>query len=119
MDLPEDESPFVGFGPRLIAFLIDNVLTSITLGLYWFYWMYRMADRGDSIGKSAMDIVVVDNEHGRQLGWGTTLLREPIGRFVDSLFLGIGALWMLIDGDKQAIHDKVGGTYVVPADRIQ
>lgn len=119
MDLPEDESPFVGFGPRLMAYLIDIVLTGITLGLYWFYWMYRMADRGDSVGKAAMDIVVVDADQGRNLGWGTTLLREPLGRaIVDSLFLGIGELWLLVDDDRQAIHDKVAGTYVVRTDQL-
>ncbi|MDY6788723.1 MAG: RDD family protein [Candidatus Nanohaloarchaea archaeon] len=114
----EKKTPYVGFGDRFVAYLVDTVLSSITLGLYWFYWLYATAAYGDSVGKRMMDIVIVDSQGNRNLGFGKMLMRELVGRFVDNLVFGIGALWMLIDSEKQALHDKVARTYVIHTDAL-
>jgi len=41
------------------------------------------------------------------------LLREWIGRWLSGLLFGLGYLWILLDKDRQAWHDKLASTYVV------
>ncbi|MBS1264132.1 MAG: hypothetical protein MAG715_01333 [Methanonatronarchaeales archaeon] len=112
----EAETPYIGFGPRFVAYLIDSIL-AFTI-IYIFYWFYRTARYGDSLGKKVMGIVIVNRNGERHLGFGKMLMREIVGRFVDWIFLGIGALWILLDDEKQAIHDKVASTYVIKKDSL-
>lgn len=41
------------------------------------------------------------------------LLRETLGKFVSSLFLGLGMFWAIWDKDRQTWHDKIAGTVVI------
>lgn len=58
------------------------------------------------------------------LGIRRAVLREIVGKLLLSLVPPLGLFWFLIDNlwvvwdrRKQALHDKIGGTYVVLARR--
>ena len=47
------------------------------------------------------------------IGFGTTLLREIIGKIISSIIILLGYIWILFDGQRQGWHDKIASTYVV------
>ena len=63
-----------------------------------------------SIGKRLMGIKVVDLE-GRPLGWKQSLVRN-LGKWL-GLLMFITYLYIFIDKNRQALHDKIAKTLVV------
>jgi len=55
----------------------------------------------------------VVKENGRTAGFFTMVVRELIGKLISSSVFSLGFIWILIDPDYQAWHDKLMGTYVV------
>jgi len=122
--------PRAGFGARLGAALIDNVmllavfvvvllLTNVAVAyavlliggaVYWS--LMEGGPTGQTLGKKALSIRVVDFNTGGAIGGGRGFLRY-IGRIPSSIFY-LGYLWMLWDPQKQTWHDKIAGTVVVP-----
>ena len=121
-------------GQRLGAFLVDFVI-SIVVGIagfvigsamglgeqtmntvfgivYWIIVLIMVASRGQSPGKIAIGIKIVKTD-GTPIGFGTTLLREVIGKIVSAIILLLGYIWVLFDGQRQGWHDKIASTYVV------
>nr|WP_096202843.1 RDD family protein [Bacillus sp. FJAT-45350] len=70
---------------------------------------------GYTIGKRICGVRIV-KVNGENVGIGTMLLREVVGRLVYILTLGIGiivsAFMVGLRQDKRAIHDLIAGTYV-------
>jgi len=87
-------------------------LTAFVLFIAYIVWALRLFSRGTTPGKNALGMRVV-KESGSAAGFGTMLLREWIGKWLSSLVLGLGFLWILFDKDRQGWHDKLGSTYVV------
>lgn len=135
-DVPEGMSALeiASAGQRLGAFLIDLVI-SIIVGIagfvigsamggegqtmntvfgiaYWIIVLFMVATRGQSPGKIAIGIKIVKMD-GRPIGFGTTLLREILGKIVSAIILLLGYIWILFDGKRQGWHDKIASTYVV------
>lgn len=85
------------------------------LGLAWlvtalyFILMWRT---GGTVGMRALGLRVAREEDGRPIGLGRATARY-LGYLVDWLALGIGLLWVGVDGRKQGWHDKIAGTFVV------
>ena len=104
---------YASFGRRLAAELFDELLTIFSLGIYRLYSLYTISKRGETLGKKIMKIKIVNKEGDSRIGFGKMFLREVVGKFVDYLVFGIGALWMLIDSDKQGLHDKCADTFVI------
>ena len=118
-----------GFGARLGAYLIDVVIITIPVAIIYAidaslanlaslllglaYFTYFEGSTGQTIGKRALSLRVVDarNESGA-IGYGRAVIRY-IGRIVSGLPLALGYLWMLWDGEKQTWHDKFASSYVV------
>ena len=121
-------------GQRLGAFLVDFVI-SVLVGIvgmvigsamggdgnvvnfvfsigYWIVVLGMVATRGQSPGKIAIGIKIVRTD-GSSIGIGTTLLREIIGKIVSTIFIFLGYIWILFDGQRQGWHDKISSTYVV------
>ncbi|HEY5316843.1 MAG TPA: RDD family protein [Solirubrobacteraceae bacterium] len=74
---------------------------------------------GQTIGKQAMGIRVIRAD-GLPLTFATALVREALGRQVPALltsglYVPVDYLWALWDPRSQALHDKVGRTFVVGA----
>lgn len=125
-------------GKRFLAALVDglviflgNVLIGFVLGLIMGksgsllgygaqillsvgYYVFYQQKMGQTLGKKAMGMKVVDAQ-GQKPSLMTFFLREIIGKFVSTIILFIGYLMILWDGKKQGLHDKIAGTYVVKA----
>ena len=135
-DAPEGMSALeiASAGQRLGAFLVDFAI-SVLVGIvglvigsamggdgsvvnfvlsisYWIVVLVMVATRGQSPGKIAIGIKIVKTD-GRPIGFGTTLLREVIGKIISSIIILLGYIWILFDGQRQGWHDKIASTYVV------
>ena len=81
--------------------------------LVYAYSPFMIGRYGATLGKMAVHIKVVD-ANGQRPSWGTAISREIVGRLVSGLIpFAIGYLWMLWDSQKQTVHDKIAGTYIV------
>ncbi len=123
--------PRASFGTRLVALLIDIVLLGIVgtiitaifrpvigtvlqivLGLAYYAYL-EGSPSGQTVGKKAMNIRVVDYNTGGPIGPTRALIRY-LGRFISSIVCFVGYFWMLWDSEKQTWHDKIATTVVVP-----
>ena len=123
--------PRAGFWKRLAAWLVDGVVLLLpllvliaavgpeaarTLSLLVsvaYYTLLEGGPTGQTLGKRALGIRVIDLRIGGPIGPGRAFIRW-IGRFVSGLVVGLGYLWMLWDKEKQTGHDKMAGAVVVP-----
>ena len=132
--------PRAGFGRRLAAYLIDSVLLSIVavilvlilgavagdaggvigyiiaiVGIIAYYVYFHGGPTGQTLGKRAMGIRVIDYAGGGPIGYG-----RAVGRYFAAILSGIpcylGYLWMIWDREKQTWHDKLTTSVVVPTD---
>ena len=88
---------------------LASPLIFLSPGLY--YWLLT-GIRGQTLGKMAVGIKVVNNQ-GNKPGLARAALRESIGKTISTLVLLLGFFWVIWDSRKQAWHDKLSGTYVV------
>lgn len=130
--------PRAGFWTRFAAVVIDGIIVAIVpvvviiigavagsgailalgyivlLGLGIFYEVYfHGKSPGQTPGKKAMGIRVIDFSTGGPIGYGRAFLRL-IGRYISGLVCYLGYLWMLWDKEKQCWHDKMANDVVVP-----
>jgi uncharacterized RDD family membrane protein YckC len=121
--------PRVGFLSRMVALLIDvlliGVFMHITGSFFWghdhssdgfllllaIYGALMWKLRGTTVGGIAMDHRVVRLD-GRPIEWETAIVRA-LSCFLSILAVGLGFIWIAIDRDHQAWHDKIAGTVVV------
>ena len=94
-------------------------MANVLRGLFFltfpvFYYVYLHAMYGQTFGKMAMKIKVV-NEDGSPLDYRKAFLRW-LGYFLCDLTFYIGYLWAAFDPRKQGLHDKVCKTVVVRTD---
>jgi uncharacterized RDD family membrane protein YckC len=121
--------PRANFGRRLVAVLIDGILLSIVggilsavnrnlgyvdtlLSLAYFTYL-EGSPSGQTLGKKAMGIRVIDFAGGGSIGYGRAFIRW-IGRIVSAIACLLGYFWMLWDKEKQTWHDKFANAVVVP-----
>jgi uncharacterized RDD family membrane protein YckC len=99
------------------GFSVDKVVFGVfILGFPVFYYVYLHGAWGQTFGKMAFRIRVV-NTDGSPISYRKAFLRW-LGYFLSGwLTLGLGYLWAAFDDRKQALHDKVCGTLVVRVDR--
>jgi uncharacterized RDD family membrane protein YckC len=124
--------PRAGFGERFVAALIDGVLLGILgaianailaswalaqlidiVGGVAYYSYLEGSPSGQTLGKRAMNIRVVDLQTGMPIGTSRALVRY-LGRFLSGIPCGLGYFWMLWDKEKQTWHDKLSSAAVVP-----
>ena len=126
----------IGFGPRLIAALIDGVIVFVVNAIIGFvfgmlgdsgvmlgsvvgfafglgYYIYFWSSTGQTPGKKVMGIKIVPVDGG-SMTVGKAVMRY-VGYLVSSFVLLLGFIWILFDTNKQGWHDKIAGTYVVKA----
>ena len=122
------------FGLRLVAYIIDSVVTGIififgllmlgslfpvsgiliSIVLPFWYWIELEGVSGQTLGKRAMNIRVVRKGTQYSIGRGAALGRT-FGKSISGLPFSIGYLWMLWDVDQQTWHDKMVNSQVVMA----
>lgn len=108
-------SVVVGIAGSVIGSAISGDLSAINFLVsigYWIVVLILVATRGQSPGKMAIGIKIVKTD-GRSIGFGTTLIREIIGKLISSIIILLGYIWILFDGQRQGWHDKIASTYVV------
>jgi uncharacterized RDD family membrane protein YckC len=100
-----------------------RVPTGSTLALYWFlvllgiaagalYYGLMEGRTGQTVGKRALSVKVVDARTGTPLGVGRAVGRH-FAKILSAIPCFLGFLWMLWDPQKQTWHDKMVGSYVV------
>ncbi|SDP44754.1 Uncharacterized membrane protein YckC, RDD family [Pedococcus dokdonensis] len=72
---------------------------------------FKMGRTGQSIGKKAMGIRLVDEHSGRPIGAGMAFVRD-LAHYLDGAAY-IGYLWPLWDDKRQTFADKILNTVVV------
>jgi uncharacterized RDD family membrane protein YckC len=131
---------FADHGERLIAYIIDIVVTfgiiivlAIVGGLLaatvpilsiipflaiivipLVYFPYYWARSGQTPGMKQQGIKVVRDRDGGPITMGTAILRL-IGYWVSGLVFYIGYIWIFIDKRRRGWHDLIAGTVVVKA----
>ena len=123
--------PRASFGRRLVAYLLDSILIGIVggvlvaifdtgvgygldllVGIAYFGYL-EGGPRGQTLGKMALGIRVVDFSSGGPIGYGRGVVRY-LGRIISGIVFLLGYLWMLWDKEKQTWHDKLATSVVVP-----
>ena len=136
--VPEGPSgPRAGFGRRLVAFIVDGVVVTVAffvlfaiaaainetlglvvlfvliVGIFAYYIVLEGGPTGQTVGKRALGIRVIDMNTGGPIGYGRGGIRL-IARYLSQLPCYLGYLWMLWDREKQTWHDKLSSSVVVP-----
>ena len=119
------------FRDRLAAFIVDilavGMVTAFLTAIFDFdgpgpffplllvyliaFWTWKQTSFGGIVCQ--IRLVRVD---GMPLSFADALVRGLAGIF-SLLVVGLGALWILRDPERQAWHDKIAGTYVVKVPR--
>jgi uncharacterized RDD family membrane protein YckC len=73
---------------------------------------YRAGRTGQSLGKSATSVRLIDEQTGAPIGGGMAFLRD-LAHFVDGIICYVGFLFPLWDNKRQTLADKIVGTVVV------
>jgi uncharacterized RDD family membrane protein YckC len=139
--------PYGGFWIRLVAYIIDWVITSFAGGVVGFvlgfaaafsrgsstsaelmagllafalsflYFLILPPTLGATVGKLILGYHIVGAD-GRHIGFGTSFVRM-IGQLISGIALVLGYVWIGIDAYKQGWHDKIANTYVVRREFVQ
>lgn len=106
----------------MLALLIDLILIGVALSwlhhggrgmllLLATYGAIMWKLKGTTVGGIVCDLKVV-RIGGGPLDWGTAIVRA-LGCFLSLVVVGLGFIWIAVDHDHQAWHDKIAGTVVV------
>jgi len=123
--------PRASFFRRFVALLLDGIVLAIfeeivkrLLGqsagaalaivvIIAYYTYFEGSPSGQTVGKRALGIRVVDLDGGGSIGYMRALFRY-LGRILSTIVFLLGYFWMLWDPEKQTWHDKIAGSVVVP-----
>lgn len=95
-------------GPSLTLWLL--ILCSHLIG--YTYDVFFTGYHGQTPGKMILRLRVVRCDGGA-VGYGRAFLREVPGKFLSALIFYIGYAMAGFDSRKQALHDRLAGTYVL------
>jgi uncharacterized RDD family membrane protein YckC len=110
-------------GARLGAFLMDALLSVVTLGIGWLIWSLIVWQKGTTPGHQVLKQKIVDEQTGETFTWGRMALRELVFKGivigVGSIFT-LGILWVVdslfvVREDRKTIHDMMSRSLVVNA----
>jgi uncharacterized RDD family membrane protein YckC len=96
-----------------VALLLLAILLWLVGAIAWFIFLcIRLGRTGQTPGRKAAGIKVIDKYTGQPIGPG-----KALGRYLFSIISGwpcyLGFFWMLWDADKQTWHDKIVNSVVV------
>lgn len=94
---------------NFISALIATYIAMIFIKIAYFTYFH--GHTGQTIGKMALGIKVVDTQ-GAIISYRRAFLRW-VGYVISFLFFGLGFFWIAIDRNHQGWHDKIAQTYVI------
>lgn len=100
-------------GGTIAAAVLLGLLALI--GVLVYFAVLEGGPTGQTLGKRALGIRVVDASTGGPIGTGRALGRYLFKSFISGNICFLGYLWALWDGRKQTWHDKVVTSVVVRA----
>lgn len=98
-------------GVVMIVIQLISFVLSTAVMLAYFGWFYK--SKGATPGKMLFKLRVVNAETGENLGYGQTVMRELLGRFLCGITLLIGYIIAGVRDDKRGLHDMVANTQVL------
>ncbi len=123
---PIQVPPMAGFGPRLLATLLDDVWVlalsagawislqevgaAVAGGVSFLVILTGWAIWGTTPGKRLLGLYICTEDGQAGLGMARSLLRL-VGYLVSILSLGVGFL-MILSSSRRGLHDRIAGTYV-------
>ena len=120
-----------GFPERLVAYIIDAIIVAIPTVIFMMllpmalayvialvigvgYAVYFWTTSGQTPGKMAMGLKVVNAETGGLLDPGAAVIRY-VGYLISGIPLYLGFLWIIWDPKHEGWHDKIAKTKVIRA----
>ena len=106
------------------SYLLEGLLFVVTLIIGWYIWMIFTSKTGQSPAKRLLNIYVINIETGRGIGRGDAWVREVVVKqiafgILSSITSGLSSIadgvWVFVDKDRQALHDKLLKQVVVYA----
>jgi len=112
VDLAVQTGGMISSAPEAGLEWLDTTATSLLVVLIALcYFTLFVGSRGQTPGKMLLGLKIVRTT-GEEVGYGRALVRW-IGQCLGLLPLGLGFLMVVFSRRKQALHDKMAGTYVV------
>ncbi|HYX89217.1 MAG TPA: RDD family protein [Gaiellaceae bacterium] len=102
----------IGFVIRLAIGPTGGGLIGLALGIAYFGYL-EGSSSGQTVGKRAVGIRVIDFRTGGPIGFGRAVIRY-FARILSFIPCLLGYFWMLWDKEKQTWHDKLATDVVVP-----
>ncbi|MFO7304032.1 MAG: RDD family protein [Gammaproteobacteria bacterium] len=120
--VPLTAHPRADFWVRMGALAIDAVLVGFVVNFIpgiddpWLlalaiYGALMWKLKGTTVGGIICNLRVVRVD-GRDIDWATAIVRA-LGCILSLVVIGLGFIWIAIDPERQAWHDKIAGTVVV------
>ncbi len=120
--VPLTALPRAGFWVRMGALFIDFIIVAVAVSILHHdgdlilvglmaYGAVLWKLRGTTIGGSLCRLQVVRAD-GRPLEWASSIVRA-LSCLLSMVVLGLGFIWIALDPERQAWHDKIAGTIVV------
>lgn len=95
---------------------IGGILIGLGILLMWgiLIWnrIFKMGRTGQSVGKKAMGLKLINEQTGQPIGAAMALGREILSQIINQVFF-LSNLWMLWDDKKQTLHDKIVNSTVI------
>jgi uncharacterized RDD family membrane protein YckC len=101
---------YVGSSNRVIA-AVAVIAAVLYFGAYFTYFIVMTGWRGQTVGKMAMRLKVV-NPDLTSVDYGTSAARE-FSKILSAIILYIGFIMAGFDSEKRALHDRIAKTRVV------
>jgi uncharacterized RDD family membrane protein YckC len=106
LPLTGGEAVLAGRNP-VLGWLYRAALLALIVGFFGVFWTLR----GQTLGMASWRLRV-ERDDGTLLGWGD-VVRRLGWSLVSLLPFGLGFLWILLDPERRAWHDRLSRTRVV------
>lgn len=103
-------------GNILFHYTLTDIVLYLTQAAYFILFTYYT---GSTPGKRALNLRVVSAEEEEPLSFLNVVYRETIGRFLCAVTMGIGYLFVAVDGENRGLHDMLCDTRVIYAKRVK
>lgn len=116
VDITQAGYEFSGLGSHKVEHNIIYLIILLTFNIS--YYVFYQKKHTHTLGKKLMKIKVCTLD-GNIPTMSRFFLREVIGKFISTVFLGIGYLMIIWNPKKQSLHDRVANTYVVYVEGVE